>query len=88
MGKNRHKAINLSRSEKTVLGLIANLSCPNRKFENEAHQEQVSDMIHAFKEVLHGKARRVAICILHPDVLENERVHIKARELKDWALTV
>ena len=38
MGKNKNKALNLSRCDKTVLGVIATLNTPKRLFATDAER--------------------------------------------------
>lgn len=85
MGKNRNKALNLSRADNTVLGMIAYLNSPARKCLSAEHSQQVQDLVASFKNVLNGKARRVAECVLDNTIPENNRVINKAHELKSWA---
>jgi len=85
MGKNKNKALNFSQADKTILGLIANLNSSKRQYPNELETANAMTNIQELKNVLNGKARRVAECILNKNLQENDRVRRYANGLIEWA---
>lgn len=88
MGKNKNKALNLSRGEKTVLCLIANLNARSKKFTESTETESATIYIQELKNVLNGKARRIAECILSKTISENDKVRSYADKMIAWADTI
>ena len=85
MGKGKNKALNLSRADKTVLGLIANLNCPQHPFQSENEINEAIVIIKELQGVLNGKAKRVAACILDNKIQENDKIRNFADGLTNWA---
>lgn len=85
MGKNKNKALGLSRADNTILTVIAALNCPLRQFSSEAEAQAAKIHIANLKEILTGKPRRVASCILDKNLQENNKVRRKADILIDMA---
>lgn len=88
MGKNKHKNLNLSRADKTILGVIANLNCPIRPFTSLIEKEVAKEHITNMQNVLNGKARRVAVCILDKSVQDQNRIREYADKLTSWANSI
>jgi hypothetical protein len=99
MGHHRHKHKHhqqkkpknqfvFSRVEKTIFGLLANLSCPKRKFANEAELTNAKTNLVEFADVLENKAHTVGQYILHPDLREDFAMRDYADGFIEWATKI
>ena len=85
--KHKHKSekLNLSRADKTILGVIATLNCPIRPFLSTAEKDSAKENIVNMRNILDGKGRRIADCILNKNLVEQNRIRNYADGLIIWA---
>ena len=89
MGHNNHfykeKHIYLNSSDKAIIGLLATLVCPTRKYTSEQQKEDAMVTVHELKAVLTGKARRVADCVIDPNADDKFKIKDAAKKISEWA---